>query len=150
MTADFESVPLRIGNAERDAAVKALDEHLAAGRLDLDEYGSRYALALTARTMEDLRPLFADLPAPGPFVRASQDRAADGMRESRRPVSAFHGAALWLLLPAAFLLLPIAVLAVLESRGLFLPLFFFLFLGRVFRGGPARRFGGYGRPGCRV
>ena len=34
---------IRIGNAERDAAMKALDEHLTAGRLDLDEYGERYA-----------------------------------------------------------------------------------------------------------
>lgn len=150
MTADFEPVPLRIGNAERDAAVKALDEHLAAGRLDLDEYGSRYALALVARTMEDLRPLFADLPAPGPFVAPPAVRRA---AEPGRPVSPRAGASsarlAWLLVPAVFLL-PVALLAVIESRGIFLPFFFFLFLGRMVRGGPARRFGGYGRPGCRA
>src|SRR5438552_14718003 len=53
---------IRIGNAERDAAMKALDEHLTAGRLDLDEYGERYAKATVARTQDELAALFTDLP----------------------------------------------------------------------------------------
>jgi hypothetical protein len=53
---------IRIGNAERDAAMKALDEHLSAGRLDLDEYGERYAKATVARTQDELAALFTDLP----------------------------------------------------------------------------------------
>ena len=54
----------RIGNAEREAAQKALDEHLQAGRLDAEEYGERSAQASVARTADDLTPLFADLPEP--------------------------------------------------------------------------------------
>ncbi|TDQ58670.1 uncharacterized protein DUF1707 [Actinomycetospora succinea] len=56
----------RIGTADRDAAMAALDQHLEAGRLDPEEYGERSARAAEARTVEDLRPLFADLPPPHP------------------------------------------------------------------------------------
>ena len=35
-----EGPPIRIGTAERTAAMKALDEHLAAGRLQIEEYGT--------------------------------------------------------------------------------------------------------------
>ena len=55
---------VRVGDAERNAAVTALGEHMATGRLDLDEYGTRSAQANTARTVGDLQALFADLPAP--------------------------------------------------------------------------------------
>jgi len=58
---------LRIGNDERDAAVKALDEHLNAGRLDAEEYGQRVAQASLARTRDGIDELFVDLPAPHPF-----------------------------------------------------------------------------------
>jgi hypothetical protein len=55
---------LRIGDAEREAAVAALSEHYAAGRLSRDEFDERTAVALTAPTMSALAPLFGDLPAP--------------------------------------------------------------------------------------
>lgn len=58
---------IRIGNAERDAAIKALDEHMTAGRLDAEEYGERVAQASVARTREAIDALFVDLPAPHPF-----------------------------------------------------------------------------------
>jgi hypothetical protein len=58
--------PIRIGTAERNAALKALDAHLEAGRLDAMEYGERSAHVAEARTADELRPLFADLPAPHP------------------------------------------------------------------------------------
>jgi hypothetical protein len=61
---------LRIGNEERNAAIRALDEHLSAGRLDADEYADRMAAASMARTRDDLDPLFVDLPAPHPFPPA--------------------------------------------------------------------------------
>jgi len=61
------STNLRIGNDERDAAIKALDDHLNAGRLDAEEYGQRVAQATVARTREGLDELFVDLPAPHPF-----------------------------------------------------------------------------------
>jgi TM2 domain-containing membrane protein YozV len=56
--------PVRIGNSEREAAVKALGEHFAEGRLDPEEYEERVAAAYAARTNQDLAPLFKDLPGP--------------------------------------------------------------------------------------
>ena len=41
---------IRISNAERDAAVTALGEHLSTGRLDLSEYEERCGQAAVART----------------------------------------------------------------------------------------------------
>jgi hypothetical protein len=57
---------VRIGNAERESASQALDEHLSAGRLDPDEYADRMVKVSVARYFRDLEPLFADLPAPHP------------------------------------------------------------------------------------
>ena len=54
----------RIGDAEREAAVAALGEHYAAGRLTKEEYDERAGAAFTARTESQLRPLFIDLPLP--------------------------------------------------------------------------------------
>lgn len=71
----------RIGDAEREAAVAALGEHYAAGRLTKDEYDDRSDAAYQARTAADLAPLFADLPRTGP------QRPASG----RGPESPGHG-----------------------------------------------------------
>ena len=49
-----ERPPLRVSTAERASAMKALDEHLAAGRLDPQEYADRSAAAAEARVAEDL------------------------------------------------------------------------------------------------
>ena len=57
---------LRIGTAERTAAMKALDEHLAAGRLGVEEYANRSAVAANATVVSELEGLFTDLPAPHP------------------------------------------------------------------------------------
>ncbi len=75
---------VRIGDADRNAAVDALGEHMTTGRLDLDEYGTRSALANTARTVGDLHALFTDLPAPHPVLPG--DRAVTV--PARRPISA--------------------------------------------------------------
>ena len=61
---------LRIGTAEREAAVKLLGDHMAEGRLALEEYEERTAAALEARTRAELRPLFKDLPPPYPGFMA--------------------------------------------------------------------------------
>lgn len=58
--------PLRVGTAERTAAVAALDEHLAAGRLGVEEYGDRSAAAANATMASELSALFSDLPGPHP------------------------------------------------------------------------------------
>ena len=55
---------LRIGDEEREAAVTALGEHYAAGRLTKEEFDERAERAWQARTMSVLTPLFADLPRP--------------------------------------------------------------------------------------
>jgi hypothetical protein len=59
---------MRIGDAERTSALDALAEHLADGRITLDEYGERSARVTVARTVDDLTELFDDLPAPHPVV----------------------------------------------------------------------------------
>jgi hypothetical protein len=56
--------PIRIGTREREAACRSLDEHLAEGRLDMDEYADRYAKATVARLQSELDELFLDLPLP--------------------------------------------------------------------------------------
>jgi hypothetical protein len=61
---------LRIGDQERDAAVSALGEHYAAGRLTKEEYDERSEVAWKARTNSDLAPLFVDLPPLGQAGRA--------------------------------------------------------------------------------
>jgi len=61
---------LRISDAERDAAVSALGEHFAAGRLSREEYDERADRALKARTAAEVSPLFTDLPAPHPYAPA--------------------------------------------------------------------------------
>ncbi|MBC6448450.1 DUF1707 SHOCT-like domain-containing protein [Actinokineospora xionganensis] len=57
---------MRIGDAEREDGLRALGEHMAAGRLTVDEYGDRSAKVATARTRGELLSLFTDLPDPRP------------------------------------------------------------------------------------
>ena len=56
---------VRIGHAERQAAIDALNEHFSAGRLTLHEFDERTARAIAAITRTELEPLFQDLPALG-------------------------------------------------------------------------------------
>jgi hypothetical protein len=53
---------MRIGHDEREAAVRELGEHFAQGRLTPQEYEERMSAAYAARTVDDLEPLFTDLP----------------------------------------------------------------------------------------
>ncbi|WP_433556678.1 DUF1707 SHOCT-like domain-containing protein [Pseudonocardia xinjiangensis] len=66
MTSGEESSPLRIGTAERTAAMKALDEHLSEGRLGVEEYADRTARASAAVVASEIAELFTDLPEPHP------------------------------------------------------------------------------------
>ena len=61
-----DSDSLRIGTSERESAVKILSDHMAEGRLSLEEYEERMTAALEAKTRGELRELFTDLPAPYP------------------------------------------------------------------------------------
>lgn len=68
---------LRIGDAERDAAVAALTRHFTEGRLTQPEHEERIDAAIRARTGADLRRLFADLPRLGePLPPARRDRGS--------------------------------------------------------------------------
>lgn len=70
MTTSGESEQ-RVGNAERDAAVTALNEHWQAGRLDPAEHERRTTAAYAAVTRADLDALFADLPGGDPAARTA-------------------------------------------------------------------------------
>ena len=53
---------IRIGDSEREDAVRRLGEHYEAGRLSAEEHSERVEQALKARTGADLDGLFTDLP----------------------------------------------------------------------------------------
>jgi len=61
---------LRIGDAERDAAMAQLREHFVAGRLTFDELTERIDSALIAKTQRQIDGLMADLPRPPKVTRA--------------------------------------------------------------------------------
>jgi hypothetical protein len=118
---------LRIGNAEREKAATDLGEHLAAGRLDADEYTDRVGKVYAARTAGDLAPLFADLPAlhqsPPP-------------RPTRQP-SAFP---VRMVLIVALILACVAWAAFIQVPPFFIfPLVWIMFAGRGMSRGPHRR-----------
>ena len=54
---------LRAADADRAAVATVLGEHMAAGRLTVDEYDERLSRAYAARTYGDLDQLTADLPS---------------------------------------------------------------------------------------
>lgn len=57
---------VRVSDAERDRAVEFLREHLAQGRLSLEEFTSRMTDAYGAKTASDLDALLSDLPSDRP------------------------------------------------------------------------------------
>jgi hypothetical protein len=67
---------LRLGDADRDAAIARLSEHYAAGRLDKEELDERSDAVWTAKTRADLAPIFADL---GP-TQSERERGGRGYR----------------------------------------------------------------------
>lgn len=79
---------LRIGDAERDDAVQLLTDHLAAGRLDHDEFDERLGLALTAHTHGELDALFDDLPGRRPGQRPGATVAPVGFDPYTAPLPA--------------------------------------------------------------
>jgi hypothetical protein len=113
---------LRIGDAEREAAVAALGEHYAAGRLTKVEYDERAERAWSARTSAQLWPLFTDLPrpeAPGTGGDAGwrQDRPGAGGWGPGRRTGCGRGRGTGLLFP---LLVVLAVVTVLTHLPLIL------------------------------
>ena len=88
--ADEANLPrgIRVGDAERAAAIRALGVHLDTGRLDADEYGIRFARAGVARTRDDLGALFIDLPAPHALSPVSDASRPTIRQRSTGPVGA--------------------------------------------------------------
>jgi len=83
---EVPSPDLRIGDQERESALKALGDHLSAGRLDVDEYGDRSAKVAAARTRRDLAELFADLPEPHPvFGKPPAEQAVAQQEAGKSP-----------------------------------------------------------------
>jgi hypothetical protein len=87
-----EAGNLRIGTAERESAVKLLSDHMAEGRLSLEEYEERMSAALEARTQADLRPLFDDLPAPHPWFMQPPAPVVPALPPPAGPPMYFHAA----------------------------------------------------------
>lgn len=112
---------LRIGDADREAAVALLGEQYALGRLTKEEFDERSDAAWSARTGSDLAPLFADLPVASPgqavTVVASDVRQRPWDRRTGFPVP-------WV--PVVFVLVGLTVLTHLPLVLILLGLWFFL------------------------
>ena len=55
--------PLRASDADRDRVLAQLQDALASGMIDMDEFDDRSGQALAARTRRDLATITSDLPA---------------------------------------------------------------------------------------
>ena len=65
---------LRASDAEREHHAELLREHAAQGRLTVDELDERLDRVYAARTLGELVPVVADLPAPAPRERRAAPR----------------------------------------------------------------------------
>jgi len=74
---------VRIGDAERQAALEALGAHMSGGRLNADEYGERAVRVTAAKTRAELTQLFTDLPQPHPGLDQPQDTASQTITSGR-------------------------------------------------------------------
>lgn len=128
---DADRVPaeppdLRVGHEERAAALRALDTHFEAGRLDVTEYGDRSGAAGTATHRHELEALFTDLPAPHPeFAPAAGPPAVPESAGDHRPRRPHHPA--MALLPL-LVLVGVVLLVVVAGQPAGLVFFPFVFL----------------------
>jgi hypothetical protein len=85
-----ETAPqLRVSDVDRESAATALREHLADGRLTLDELTERLDRIYAARTRAELDAVSADLPAAAPTPKPRRPRRflvaiMSGVERSRR------------------------------------------------------------------
>lgn len=125
---------IRASDAERDAVVERLHACEIEGRLTMEELEDRAMRALQARTHEELDTLTADLP-PSPTPPAPQPSKVEADLETESFNSAAYIGAmvgsLWerspalviatvllALIPAAFLLDPIGMVAIVRNMSL--------------------------------
>jgi hypothetical protein len=71
---------LRASDTDRERVIDALQRHVAAGRLNLDEFTERVDAALAARTHVELNAVTADLPT---TVETPSTLMTDGARQLR-------------------------------------------------------------------
>ncbi|HEY0870857.1 MAG TPA: DUF1707 domain-containing protein [Acidothermaceae bacterium] len=112
---------IRIGDAEREAAISSLTSHFAEGRLTQVEHDERTTLALHAKTGRDLDVLFADLPRRGEATPATR-RPARGFRIERLVQPLFAALFIGVMIFVILNLLPtiaLVILAVVACRLLF-------------------------------
>ena len=85
---------LRAGHEDREKVVAQLNSAFAEGRLDVGELDERIAQAYAARTMGDLVPLTADLPAPyaAAPVRREPRPSPPAVPDARAPAPAVRWA----------------------------------------------------------
>jgi hypothetical protein len=107
--------PVRIGDAERDAALDKLGDHFAAGRLTREELDERTDQAIGARFDRDLEQIFRDLPDGAPAARPLAVRARPAL-----PVRPQRNVGLSVVVMT---LVPLLVLAVVASIVLHGPVF---------------------------
>lgn len=110
-----EDEGVRIGTAEREAAMTLLSRQFSEGRLNPDEFSERSAAVAAAVTRADLEPIFADLPVkPGGGATSDTERARDwrAIVMALIPLVALgctillpHGWLAWLALPVLGMLL---------------------------------------------
>lgn len=107
---------IRASDAEREDALRVLADHYADGRLDRAEFDERADAAFAARTREQLRVLFRDLPRPAAELVQTSKREVRPTRPPSPPI---------LILP---LLVAIGIVAILHGIPPFplIPLFFLL------------------------
>ena len=74
---------IRTSDEERDEALRTLAAHYAAGRLETAEFDARADVALAARTRDDLRRLFLDLPGGSPASLLDAPIADEAVRYPR-------------------------------------------------------------------
>jgi hypothetical protein len=82
---------MRVSDAERDATLKLLGDHAAAGRLSLDELEDRCDQALTVRTRGELTALTSDLPEETPAASMQATAVTQAPPPVRRTVAIMGG-----------------------------------------------------------
>jgi hypothetical protein len=128
---------VRIGDAERQAAARDLQQHYADGRLTWEELDERLQVVYQARVEDALTPLFTDLPAlpPPPAPPATVRSRAEGLAARARQHD-IRALLLWTAIAAA-------ILSVVEWH--FVPIVliwaFVVFGHRARHGQPGRRYG---------
>jgi hypothetical protein len=133
MTLTSRSGELRIGDAEREAAVSVLGDHYAAGRITHAEFDQRTSLAYAARTNADLWPLFRDLPQIGPGAGGAVRRTNRAVTAVPAPTVGPRGHRPWPGMIAPLLLVVLALVVLTHLPWPILLIVGWLWWGRMFR-----------------